>query len=426
MFLNTNERRIKLTNAFSELLYIMQENNIMSLDDVQMRDMVNKMKREIILKNHSYDIFLSSDGRYRTYIMVDGKRKQIAKSSKESLEDALVQYYNDKEINSKCTLKNLYPEWLDYKHTCATSPNTVKRIDNDWNKYYVENSVINIPITKLDFITLDRWAHSIIKEYTMTQKQYRNMALIMKQSLLYAVDKGYIKESPFERVRITGKIFSKTQKKKSESQVFLTDEQPRIEEEAFKEYTEKNTAVALAIPLAFQTGLRLGEIVALKYSDIEDDYLYVQRMEVRVPIKTSEGWTSNEYRIVNHAKSDAGTRKIFLTSRAHELLSFIKKANIENGYSNSEYLFLNEKGRIHGRALDYRLRKYCCNIGISEKSMHKIRKTFISTLIDNNVNINYIRETVGHESEETTYKSYCFNRKTPEQTEKVFEKALCS
>ncbi|QHQ62936.1 tyrosine-type recombinase/integrase [Anaerocolumna sedimenticola] len=132
-----------------------------------------------------------------------------------------------------------------------------------------------------------------------------------------------------------------------------------------------------------------------------------------------------EYQVVEHTKTLAGTRKVYLTTKARELLDTLQKASINTGFVDNDYIFVNEKGRIHVRALDYRLRKYCSNLNIPEKSMHKIRKTFISTLIDNNVNINYIRETVGHESEETTYKSYCFNRLSTEKTENILENVLC-
>ncbi|QHQ62935.1 hypothetical protein Ana3638_20900 [Anaerocolumna sedimenticola] len=262
----------------------------MNIDDVRMREMVNNMKREIILKNHPYDIFLSTDNRYHTYVMVNDKRKPIAKSTKEKVEDALVQFYKENEAKTQSTLKTLYPEWLDYKLICTNSSNTVRRIDNDWNKYYVDTDIIEIPLAKLDYITVDKWAHSIVKERNLTQKQYRNMALIMRQVLLYAIDKGLIIESPYERIRLSGKIFAKTSKKQSSTQVFLTDEQPRIEQEAYAEFYTTGNPVSLAIPLAFQTGLRVGELVALQYSDIEGEYLHIQRMEVRIPHKDTDGW----------------------------------------------------------------------------------------------------------------------------------------
>jgi len=95
------------------------------------------------------------------------------------------------------------------------------------------------------------------------------------------------------------------------------------------------------------------------------------------------------------------------------------------GYSDAEgYMFLNKNGRIHESSLDRKLRTLCRRIGIEEKSLHKIRKTYISTLIDQGVNLNTIRETVGHEDERMTLKNYCFDRRSTEQIEEQLEKAL--
>ena len=415
-----------METTLTNLLNLINTENIIDTDDVNVRicKMVIQMKHDSILKNHPYEIFLSKDGRYRTYVMDNSKRRMIAKSTKEDVEDALIQFYIKMDNSSKRTLKTLYTEWLDYKLICSTSSNTVKRIDNDWNKYYIGTKIIEIPITKLDYITLNQWAYSIIKEKKLTRKQYGNLALIMKQSLLYATSKGYISSSPFERVKLKSALFRKSPKHESEAQVFLTDEQPKIEAEAWNEFNQTGNPIALAIPLAFQTGLRIGEIVALKPSDIQGNYLIIERMEVRQPHKSENGWDRIDYVIVDHTKSTAGTRQVYLTKKSQNLLNAILKANQKLGYENNEYLFNNVKGRIHARALDHRIRKYCNKIGISEKSMHKIRKTFISTLIDHNVNINYIREIVGHESEETTYHSYCFNRTPQNETEQLIEQAL--
>ena len=100
------------------------------------------------------------------------------------------------------------------------------------------------------------------------------------------------------------------------------------------------------------------------------------------------------------------------------------QSNKERGYYDHGYLFLNANGRIHGRSVDTRIRKYCRNIGIDEKSSHKARKTYISSLIDAGVNINEIRKQVGHEDERTTYRNYCFNRMPQRETEDMLEKVL--
>ena len=71
-------------------------------------------------------------------------------------------------------------------------------------------------------------------------------------------------------------------------------------------------------------------------------------------------------------------------------------------------------------------RNYCDKLDIIHKNSHKTRKTFISALIDGKVNLNTIRELVGHADERTTLKNYCFDRNTEEGRQKQIENALAS
>lgn len=52
---------------------------------------------------------------------------------------------------------------------------------------------------------LDELAHSLIKEYSMTKKQYYNCTVIMRQALQYAVDLKIILENPMMKVHIDGR-----------------------------------------------------------------------------------------------------------------------------------------------------------------------------------------------------------------------------
>ena len=63
-------------------------------------------------------------------------------------------------------------------------------------------------------------------------------------------------------------------------------------------------------------------------------------------------------------------------------------------------------------------------MGIIQKSSHKARKTYISCLIDGRVNINTVREMVGHADEKTTLRNYVFDRSTDAEKLHKIEAAL--
>lgn len=148
-------------------------------------------------------------------------------------------------------------------------------------------------------------------------------------------------------------------------------------------------------------------------------------MEVRKVEQLVDGtWSKQTFAVVDYTKSEAGDREVYLSKTARKIIADVIASNREHSYSDNGYLFLNERGRIRSKNVDYRIRKYCRHIGISEKALHKIRKTYISTLIDSGLNINEIRKLAGHEDERTTYNNYCFNRMTDTQTENLLEMAL--
>lgn len=58
---------------------------------------------------------------------------------------------------------------------------------------------------------------------------------------------------------------------------------------------------------------------------------------------------------------------------------------------------------------DKYLRKVCNKVGIEVRSMHKIRKTFISKLFETGMHPKKIQQISGHDNMDTLYKCYCFN-----------------
>lgn len=422
----------KSTETDMDALKLLLSRGNISVNDVL--DNIKYMKNQKILNSHleHYKIWQGKDGRFRSYVP-DGSniygRKLLIKSTMENLENAIIGFYKEHEKRDPFCLEKLYPDWINYKSLHTDSQAYIRRINNDWVKYYKDTELVQKPLDTLTYIYLDTWAHEMVKKHGLTKKQFFNMAVILRQSLIYAADCGYISESPFERVHINPKLFQKAKKKADKTQVFLTDEQPKIIDAAFRDFMEKDCSHALAIPLLFLLGLRAGELVALKFSDIDEEkngYIHIQRMEIRIDEPDADGnWHTARYEVAEHAKTKAGDRNLYLPAKAREILSMLKIWNLEHGYTDTGYIFMGKKGRLHEHSISYRLRLYCRQCGIPERSQHKIRKTYISTLIDSGtININYIRQQVGHEDERTTYGNYCFNRKTEAENHADMEDAL--
>lgn len=122
-------------------------------------------------------------------------------------------------------------------------------------------------------------------------------------------------------------------------------------------------------------------------------------------------------------KGEFGERLVDLTNDAIYILQllydFYKSENMD-----SEWLFINKKGRIHNRAMDLRIRRYCRMIGINEKSLHKVRSTYISMLRASGMSFEKIQELVGHKSVLTTVKHYLYDVEEDIENRKILNQGL--
>ena len=160
-------------------------------------------------------------------------------------------------------------------------------------------------------------------------------------------------------------------------------------------------------------------------SDIHGNYIRVQRQEVRDFAYVSETqMTFNGFRVVEYTKSSDEYRDVYLTETAKYIINFVQQVNELYGNKYDDYLFVFGKKRINHYGIQTQILRGCKHIMIPTKTAHKIRKTYISALIDAGVNIDEVRRVAGHADERTTYENYCFNRETEEETNEKIEKAL--
>lgn len=388
--------------------------------------------REKALAQHKYAITQGSDGNWKTYVY-DPRRKNNRRPLKrrklEDLQDELVKYYINHTLELAPTLRKVYPEWLDYFILKSKSTATVYRTVAEWNRWYKDSDFVDIPLMNLRKIDFEKWVLSLVKDNNMTKKQYYNATHCLKQMMEYCDDTGIIEKNPYEEVTIDSNLFRKEKKPKSDTQVFTDEEMWNIILMALDEWNKDHEiGAALALAFVFFTGVRPGEVVAFKKSDIVGKCISVTHAEQKTYRVTKDPET-NDVRMVfsrsivsEDAKSEAAYRDVYVTEQGRQILELA----LETGPKDQEdfYLFRNNGVRCNAKMVSYRLDKYCKHLGIRKRSPNKIRKTYISRMIDAHVNINSLREQVGHEDERTTFNNYCYDRNTQAETNMIFEHAF--
>ncbi len=404
---------------------IISSSDVMSLtEDIIMN--------KILKKVHPYDIFYSeSDNRWHTYIVDETKlsgRKAIARKKKGDLEKYLLELYHAQlNILKTYSFNDIYVEFMKYKEA-TQSATTVNAYIKTYNRFYKNDPIIHEDLSKISVPTLRIWLETKIREHQMNYKAYSKFSVVFNQLYKYAMEMEYVEKNPFDRINVRSLGLYNTKKKNSKDKVFSKSEAKDINKIAFDDFAEKPYCVPLAVLFTFQTGMRIGEIVALKWSDIDFDAKTIkvcrfERVQQEYTANFETLTTSKHLVIECDTKGEYGERFVDLTDDALYILQLLKDFYQTEGLQ-SEWLFVNKEGRIHNRAMDLRIRRYCRMAGIKEKSLHKIRSTYISMLRDAGMSFEKIREEVGHKSVLTTANHYFYDTRDNEENRRILNMGL--
>lgn len=163
------------------------------------------------------------------------------------------------------------------------------------------------------------------------------------------------------------------------------------------------------IVLAYYTGCRKSELLALKYDDITSDGVRITKTLAEV----SDGFENGKIKTrlsVTDPKTRKSVRTIPVDPIVYEELKrhkeWHKREQIRKGY-RTDFLFTTDSGEhYNNKNLDVALGRYYKKIGVEFKTMHTYRHTFATNLCRAGYPIETARELLGHESIETTARFY--------------------
>ena len=108
-----------------------------------------------------------------------------------------------------------------------------------------------------------------------------------------------------------------------------------------------------------------------------------------------------------------GIRTVILSKDALDILQKIK-TKYEDG---SDYIFYNQ---MHSGAFTNRLYRICDKLGIKKRSLHKLRKTYATKLINANIPESIIIGQLGHTDISTTRNHYYYDNYTLAEKQTFF------
>ena len=153
----------------------------------------------------------------------------------------------------------------------------------------------------------------------------------------------------------------------------------------------------LGVLLALNSGLRLGELCALRWSDIDlrAGFLRVEREVQRLYEK---GYTRL---VVQPPKSESSLRRIPLPA---DILSLLVAHNPKN--AGSICLLTGTAAPLEPRTMQNRYRALLKRAGVLYRNFHALRHTYATRCIEQNVDVKSVSEMLGHSDVRITLQTY--------------------
>lgn len=346
------------------------------------------------------NIYKRKDGRYEGRIPLgydnNGKIKYrylYAKSLSEIKEKMLCSYAdtgNSAEKTCDKTFKVLCCEWL------ASAKLRVKH-----SSYCCYEKLINKHIIPyFEDISYGELGTPIINKFSdymlkcgkvngfggLSAKSVHDILVVMRSIAKYA-EREYGYRNPMRNI-------SMPKSESKEAKVFNKDERGKLQSYLQCNLTESN----LGILLTMYSGLRIGELCALTWSDIdfESGVVRVSKALQRVPDKSGKGRTTIA---ITSPKSKTSVRDIPLPSFVLDILR-------QNRHFNGNFILSGTNKPVEPRTMQNRFKAVLKDCGVRNANFHLLRHTYATACIESGFDAKTVSELLGHSSVNITLNRY--------------------
>lgn len=224
----------------------------------------------------------------------------------------------------------------------------------------------------------------------ISEHYIRDSLLLVKAVIKDGQDENIFPDFTFKQIKIPKTLQIETQK-----QVYTEKEYKKIIDYILKNISNKSVGILIGI----YTGMRIGEICALQWRDIdfEEKIINVNKTIQRIYNPLDELEPSKV--IITPGKTKNSIREIPISNDIVKILKTLKE-------NDDFYILSNKKKPIEPRTYRKFYNKFMKAAGIEPIKFHALRHTFASINIENGTDVKTISEILGHSDISITLKTY--------------------
>lgn len=337
------------------------------------------------------------EARYPLSLREGGKRRYgsvYARSYTEVREkrDALLRQQSPKVRKTSTCVEDLLQAWQN-ANRIRLKPSSVSRYQNIMDAHIIpELGTLRVSGLTTDF--LNKFIGAKLQKGRLdgsgglSPAYVRSISMILEAAIKYGAAMQICEPL---RTPIT-----KPSAKRKEISLLEPDNRKRLEIALQTDMTD----CKLLIFIALYSGLRIGEVLALCWEDIDlnTGVLYVRNSISR--IWKSEGCKKHSVWVLSAPKTPTSRRVIPMCSKLIEIV------HDYSGRKQHGFIYSKNGTFVSPRTFEYQYKRILLQCGIAPVNFHALRHTFATRCVESNVDIKSLSEVLGHADTSITLNTY--------------------